>query len=89
MTRMIKLCMHGQCKAGDGRHPQQVMKDLGINYLYAVPQSIADCWMFFGVHPDAAVDLAYLESREVDPMQFVGWGLSEDMALELIKKGMK
>lgn len=28
------------------RHPQAVMKELGIKYESSTPQSIADCWIF-------------------------------------------
>lgn len=27
-------------------HPKIVMKNIGFNYVKAVPQSIADCWFF-------------------------------------------
>lgn len=30
------------------KHPQQVMRELGITYLYASPQTIGDCWWFWG-----------------------------------------
>lgn len=33
---------------GEKRHPQIVMRALGIEYTYAMPQSIADQWWFYG-----------------------------------------
>lgn len=32
--------------SGPARHPQLVMKDLGITYATAEAVSIADCWIF-------------------------------------------
>lgn len=34
-------------EAGDNRHAQQAFKDLGIEYEFAVPQTMGDCWWFF------------------------------------------
>lgn len=33
--------------AGEKRHAQIVMSELGIKYEFAVPQSICDCFWFF------------------------------------------
>ncbi len=30
------------------KHAQTVMSDLGISYERAVPQSMTDCWVFYG-----------------------------------------
>ncbi len=38
--------MIGQCYAGDDRHAQIVMRDLGITYQQAIPQSLGDQWWF-------------------------------------------
>lgn len=35
------------CAMPDNRPPQQLMRDLGISYARAVPQSMVDCWQFF------------------------------------------
>lgn len=32
--------------SGETRHPQEVMKALGVEYEKAVPQSVADQWWF-------------------------------------------
>lgn len=34
--------------AGETRHAEAVMQDLGISYRRAEPQPIADQWQFFG-----------------------------------------
>lgn len=33
--------------AGESRHPEVVMKELGIEYKIAIPQSMADQWWLF------------------------------------------
>jgi len=39
-------CM-GASYAGESRHPQEVMRELGITYERAIPQSIIDQWWLF------------------------------------------
>lgn len=59
------------------KHPQQDMKDLGITYFRATPQSIADQWWFWcceGV-PDTLPE--YITKLDVDPMEMVGFGLDK------------
>ena len=41
--QMLQLDCHYLTK-----HAQVFMKELGITYKHAVPQSIADCWRWFG-----------------------------------------
>lgn len=37
----------GAWYAGEKRHPQTVMRELGITYELAIPQSICDQWWLF------------------------------------------
>lgn len=39
---------HSQATSGKPRHPQDVMRDLGISYRDAEPFPIGDCWVFRG-----------------------------------------
>lgn len=39
-------CMSAGC-AGEKRHPQTVMRELGITYEHAIPQSLYDQWWLF------------------------------------------
>lgn len=39
-------CM-GAAYAGENRHPQDVMRELGITYERSIPQSMGDQWWFF------------------------------------------
>ncbi|MDH3325877.1 MAG: hypothetical protein OEM38_04065 [Gammaproteobacteria bacterium] len=61
-------------------HPQAVMKELGITYQHATPQSIADQWWFWNCEniPDELPQ--FLEEMNNDPMTCIGFGLSEETA---------
>lgn len=62
------------------RHPQEVMKSLGITYQHATPQSIADQWWFWNCKnvPDELP--RYLSELDVNPQECIGWGLSQELA---------
>lgn len=71
------------------KHPQQLMCDIGINYKLAVPQSMGDCWWFFGCEnvPDALP--VWLSVRDFgDLNELVGWGLSQEDA-DMLMRGAK
>lgn len=57
-------------------HPQKVMKELGITYQHATPQSMGDQWWFWNCEnvPDELPP--YLEVADWDPMKMIGYGLS-------------
>jgi len=42
----LRYDMLSATKAGDSRHPQKVMRELGITYTHAIPQSLGDQWWF-------------------------------------------
>jgi len=75
--------MREASETGLSGHPQKVMKELGITYQHAVPQSISDTWEFWNCEnvPD---DLpAFLEVKDWNPMDRIGWGLSQEKAEEI------
>lgn len=39
-------CM-GAAYSGESRHPQVVMRELGVTYELAIPQSLGDQWWLF------------------------------------------
>lgn len=57
---------------GIADHPQKVMKELGITYQHATPQSMGDQWWFWNCEnvPNFMTDL------NLDPMECIGNGLS-------------
>lgn len=86
----LRLSMYGQSETGDNRHPQVVMRELGITYRYAVPQSIWDQWWFLDCKrvPDELPP--YIEPMEnFDPQRAVGYGLSHEMADALTEAAME
>lgn len=44
----LKYIMQTAEAAGEARHPQVVMQEIGVKYARSVPQSIADQWWFIG-----------------------------------------
>jgi len=45
---MIRINYNSAYDAGDNRHAQDIMESLGIKYQRGVPESIGDCWLFYG-----------------------------------------
>ena len=75
---------HVTCK--EARHALLVMEGLGITYQHSTPQSMGDCWWFWNCEnlPDELPK--YLSIRDRDPMECIGWGLSQKDA-EKIRDG--
>lgn len=74
-------------KAGLGcnenRHPQEVMRELGITYQHATPQSICEQWWFWNCEGVSESLPEYLTELQLDPLKMVGYGLSEKKAQEI------
>ena len=85
MYEHLSYDMIGAHLAGVKDHPQKVMKDLGIGYEKSVPQSIADSWQFFNVTNLPENLPSYLEAVDYEPLDYIGFGLSEDDARKLSK----
>lgn len=67
-----------------GKHPQRVMKKLGIKYTHAVPQSMGDQWWFFNCVNIPNPLPPYLEEAHWVPHECIGYGLSKQMADEIV-----
>ena len=81
MAKLLHFCMLTagiDCK--ENRHPQLVMRELGITYQHSVPQSISDSWEFWNCENVPAELPPYLALRDWDPMKRIGWGLSAETA---------
>jgi len=61
-------------------HPMEVMKGLGITYQKATPQSMLDIWLFWNCSNLPEPLPEYLLPIDADPMEYVGWGLSQQEA---------
>lgn len=69
-----------EVKRSGEMHPQKAMRELGITYQHATPQPIGDCWWFWNCEniPDNLPP--FLTELEVDSMEYVGFGLSQELA---------
>lgn len=67
------------------QHPQKVLRDLGITYKKAVPQSIGNQWWFFDVHGD--LDKLHKDLYEIkfkdDLSELIGYGLCPQDVIQL------
>lgn len=46
---MIKIIVHYEnMKKGEHKHAQSVIKELGITSVKDIPESMGDCWIFYG-----------------------------------------
>lgn len=75
--------MIGAYYAGEIRHPPVVLRSLGVTYKHAVPQSIADAWQFFCCENVPATLPSYIRVMNVEPLDLIGCGLSEEIARTL------
>lgn len=62
------------------KHAQAVMKDLGITYQLAVPQSMYDSWWFFNCDNIPKELPNGLRELNVNPNDLIGDGLSKEDA---------
>lgn len=79
----LKYDIMGAHLSGVKGHPQKVLKALGIGYERAVSQSMFDCWQFFNVTNLPKELPTFLEVFDLEPLEYIGWGLSEDEARNL------
>lgn len=61
-------------------HPQAAMKELGITYQHATPQSMGDQWWFWNCENLPDIVPPFLEPLNLDPMECIGRGLSKESA---------
>lgn len=61
-------------------HPQKVMKELGITYQAATPQSMGDQWWFWNCENIPESLPANFTELKLDPMKCIGYGLSPEEA---------
>ena len=62
------------------KHAQVTMKELGITYTHSTPQSMSDSWWFWNCENLPDILPSYLTELKIDPMEAIGWGLSQEKA---------
>jgi len=80
----LRYCMRTAEDEGITGHPQLVIKDLGITYQHATPQSIGDQWWYWNCENIPEELPKYFTVLDLDPMECIGWGLSKELA-EMIR----
>ena len=77
----LRFCiMTAGMACNENRHPQAVMRDLGISYQRATPQSMSEQWWFWNCTDVPAELPKYLTPLNLVPHEQIGWGLSKDDA---------
>lgn len=78
--RGLRYDVYGAALAEERSHPQKKMRELGITYQHATPQSMGDQWWFWNCE-NIPNDLPeYIADLEKDPMESIGFGLTKDLA---------
>ena len=88
MRSHLRFCMmEAGLGCNENRHPLLVMKELGIKYQHATPQSMGDQWWFWNCEnlpkkmPSYLTPLnSYKDNKPLDPMDCIGYGLSKEDA---------
>ena len=80
----LRLDLTGKSECNESRHPQEVMKDLGITYIHATPQSMGDQWWFWNCENIPEKLPEYIDELIADPMECIGYGLSEEDAKKIL-----
>ena len=64
----------------EDRHPQVVMRELGITYQHSTPQSMGDQWWFWNCENIPKELPLFFSELRLDPMEQIGYGLSKKHA---------
>ena len=76
--RYSMMCASIDCN--ENRHPQIVMRELGITYKHSTPQSMADQWWFWVCESVPNELPKFLTPMKNNPHDCVGYGLSKENA---------
>jgi hypothetical protein len=86
----LRYCvMTAGIKCNETRHPQIVMRELGIAYQHATPQSICDQWWFWNCVDLPAGLPGYLSPLALNPHEQIGNGLSKEDADQIAAEAAK
>jgi len=77
--------MEASLGCGENRHAQEVMEELEITYQHSTPQSMGDQFWFWNCENIPNPLPKYLTILDLDPMECIGYGLSKEDALKIIK----
>lgn len=84
MARHLTYSYEGAYNANKSGHAQDVMKELGITYQHSTPQSMGSAFWFWNCENIPENLPKYIYDLDIDdPLEYVGWGLSEKMAIAI------
>lgn len=82
----LRYCMlTAHYERRENRHPQIVMKELGITYQHSTPQSMGDQWWFWNCENLPEELPEFLTELKLKPNDCVGFGLSKEDAIKISK----
>ncbi len=81
--RHLSYSLIGAHMNGIDEHPQKVISRLGIVYEHATPQTISDEWWLWNCTNIPNPLPEYLSVLDIEPMDYIGFGLSEETAKRL------
>lgn len=87
MNLHLRYCLQDADSAGEHRHPSTVLREMGITYQLATPQSVIDQWLFWNCVNIPSKLLPYIAEFDANPMDYVGKGLTEVEALRIESGG--
>jgi len=87
--RHLRYCFYSADDCNEKRHPQKVMESLGITYKGMTPQTIGDQLWYWGCENVPEELPEYLSDLHVDPLDWIGCGVSQDLAGQVIKEKSK
>lgn len=62
---------------------KEVMKELKITYTHSTPQSMGNAFLFWNCENIPYKLPEYIKELNIDPMKFIGYGLSIEEAVEI------
>lgn len=81
----LRYCIYRACLEKEQRHPQEVMRSLGIKYEHATPMSVFDMWVFWLCNIPSGIELpSYLTEFKTPISEMEGHGLSQEIADRLM-----
>ncbi len=85
MLKNLRYSLH----TSEEKHPQLVMRELGISYMYAVPQSLYESWHFWGCVNVPVKLPPNISEIKTNPRRAIGHGLTEKQANSIIKRSKR
>lgn len=76
----LRYDCYGAVESKESRHPQVVMRELGITYQHATPQSMVDQWWFWNCKGMPVNMPQFLTPLNLNPHGQIGFGLSKEDA---------